>query len=298
MKKMVSFKSDFFELVPDDPMSFALPQLFGEIEKLPPERRRRAVKGDPALQERVTVNEHLWEGNLLRISMDDLPSRAKLTGAMRELDLDDDEGLGNENAFLYFETRKLLVLQRNRNGLSSNGFCEYYAQHSAGSSFTARPVESLAAIEALAGLKEPKRLRVALARAEGMEAFDNLALGTRDATSIFKELNAYGITLEISVRRTGKTMALTAVADWIRRLFDAAKHGAPIEHIEVYGRSQNDERFDLDFLDYRIHDDRPISFEPAPRSRVVPYNLRREALKSAYLSRVSEVGKILGWKGA
>ena len=67
----------------------------------------------------------LTEADMLRIRMEDMPRKANLAGDVDALDLKDDEGLGEETALLYDDHTRLLLLQRNRHGVSASALTSY-----------------------------------------------------------------------------------------------------------------------------------------------------------------------------
>jgi Family of unknown function (DUF6731) len=68
----------------------------------------------------------LWEFEMLHIRMDGIPAKASLDGAIEVFDLDDDEGIGEESAFVYHVGTKTLVVQRNKFGVSSGTLGRYF----------------------------------------------------------------------------------------------------------------------------------------------------------------------------
>ena len=67
--------------------------------------------------------EPVMEGIFTKIRMTGLPVKASSTSdAQEDIDFSDTEGVGESTAFLYVPARKILVLQRNRYGLTTNAF--------------------------------------------------------------------------------------------------------------------------------------------------------------------------------
>jgi hypothetical protein len=65
------------------------------------------------------------DGNMMRIRMDEIPSLASVDGDIAPITFDDDEGLGEETAFLYQIPTRVLMLQRNKFGVSASSFTKY-----------------------------------------------------------------------------------------------------------------------------------------------------------------------------
>src|SRR5438046_1281762 len=68
------------------------------------------------------------EGDMTRIRLTDLPARGSLEGELSAIDLDDDEGLAEQAAFLYRPATDILLLQRNRNSVTARSFARYVAE--------------------------------------------------------------------------------------------------------------------------------------------------------------------------
>ncbi len=86
--------------------------------------------GDPIrlkiLKEVSAGDRTMLVGDMAKIRMTNLPTRIGQNGSEREIDFLDDEGVGEETAFLYDPKRKALALQRNRHGVSYAAFAEYF----------------------------------------------------------------------------------------------------------------------------------------------------------------------------
>lgn len=74
-----------------------------------------------------------WEGTFLRVRNEDLPNRSGPRG-ITDLDLDDDEGLGEHIAFLYDEKTNLLWFQRDKR-IVGKLLCMDYLRKMSGTSF-------------------------------------------------------------------------------------------------------------------------------------------------------------------
>ncbi len=89
--------------------------------------------------------------------MDTLPRKSNVeTGQLTLLDLDDDEGLGEETAFLYDPATHCLTIQRNRFGVSANAFATYCTE--IGAFESALNLEPIISADAIARLQEFDRV--------------------------------------------------------------------------------------------------------------------------------------------
>src|SRR5688572_2971560 len=88
--------------------------------------RNSLTRGTPfRLQEGGKVEGDICEGDLIRIQMDQLPTKADLAGAAAPFPLREDEGIGHATAFLYYIPLRVLLLQRQRSGVSPAAVAGY-----------------------------------------------------------------------------------------------------------------------------------------------------------------------------
>jgi hypothetical protein len=82
----------------------------------------RAVPiGDDYIRlEETSAKDGVTKGDLARIRMNDLPSKASTSSASKPIELDSDEGVVEQAAFLYDSETRILLLQRSRFVFPSN----------------------------------------------------------------------------------------------------------------------------------------------------------------------------------
>lgn len=76
-------------------------------------------------EEQNIGNKRFICGDLERIHMDNLPNKSGASEEPDELDLEDDEGLGYNTAFIYYPTKNILGLQSNITGVGYSRFRDY-----------------------------------------------------------------------------------------------------------------------------------------------------------------------------
>jgi hypothetical protein len=113
--------------MPDGASTFE--QLIEQVDATPPDDNRNLEVGtNPARLQVSGVWNQCREGEMVRIRMDTLPRKASLDGALEDLDFGDDEGLGEETAFLYHPPTRILAIQRNRTGVSASSLVWYFKE--------------------------------------------------------------------------------------------------------------------------------------------------------------------------
>ena len=77
------------------------------------------------LSELNQANKSFLCGDVERIHMDNLPNKSGVSEEPDELDLEDDEGLGYNTAFVYYPAKKILGIQSNITGVSYSRLRDY-----------------------------------------------------------------------------------------------------------------------------------------------------------------------------
>lgn len=106
-------------------------QTLEDVERLPnTQHRTHTVNGFPirlAESSRMPTG-NVFEGDLVKIRMDNLPVKASIRGGKENIDMADDEGIGEETAFAFVPDLDLLIIQRHRLGVTASAFCTYFEQ--------------------------------------------------------------------------------------------------------------------------------------------------------------------------
>jgi hypothetical protein len=89
------------------------------------EQRNKEINGCPVRLSDFEDTNGFIKLDMTKIRMDQVPLVAGLNGDSREIELDEDEGIGEESAYLYNKDLNLLVAQRNRYGVSPSVFASY-----------------------------------------------------------------------------------------------------------------------------------------------------------------------------
>lgn len=70
----------------------------------------------------------IWVGSLVKLREMEKINIYKYSGGKHDIDLTDDEFVGEETSFIYLPSQQILVLQSNKYGVSASGV-EFYFQH-------------------------------------------------------------------------------------------------------------------------------------------------------------------------
>lgn len=116
---------DFFRVVHQKGCKVTFEKALLEIHKLTGKARVHHNGDYPVRLQTLGKHQDTYIGDIARIRMNDIPDKLKLSGEREEIELDDDQGLGEISSFLYHAETSVLILLRNRNAVSLSAFSEY-----------------------------------------------------------------------------------------------------------------------------------------------------------------------------
>lgn len=118
---------DFYRVTVEDKEDREFADLLELALELPNDEGRAQHRSEDAI--RLQSAKHTattWRGDMLRIRMNEAPVKAKLSGETNTIELAEDEGLGEETAFFFNVPTQVLVIQRNRSGVSASALAKYF----------------------------------------------------------------------------------------------------------------------------------------------------------------------------
>lgn len=228
-----------------------------------------------------------WEGDLVRIRMTALPPKAGLDGSMETIDFDDDEGLGEESAFLFHPATRTLVLQYNHFGVTPNLFARYFENIGNLEGM----IELLPAIrpdmmERVADMDEYRVLEIGLAGLENSTALGNQGRSLSGLVDVINEFQAPAARITLSMSHQRGTLArqtLTRTIQWLRGSQQVTK-------IKVTGKDDDESRV-IDLLHYRLVEKDDIELD---EHRRMPYASRRAAVHNAWNRHRNGITQLFG----
>lgn len=279
---------DFYRVDTRNP-SLPFESIIQQISDLPPDEARNVqIRGFPIRLNKSSQRPNFWQGELIRIRMNDLPTKASLSGETEPIDLDDDEGIGEETAFLYHIPTKVLMLQCNRLGVSASAFARYcrsVCQLDDDVAFD--PILKGNVLERLSQMQIVRKFELKVAGLEELEILQGQDRGVDEVLNIKDVFNAPNVSLTVSVGNR-KNISLENVMETARNLFRiAGGNSGNVKKIEVAGASEEDNPTDvIDLLEYWIKE--WINIYPID-SRTISYAERLQALEQAWECRREEL---------
>lgn len=282
---------DFYRVeMPAEPES-PFEDCFKAVQDLPDDDSRTyEINGSPIRMQAYTKYRDIYKGEVIRIRMDDLPVKARLSGETEPLDLDDDQGLGEETAFLYNSTLKVLLLQRNRVGVTASRFIRYFTEmNDIDENIDLQPILQTNALRQLQQMHEVRRLELRFAGLDNMEVFQDLGYGVSGIVELSEQFDAPSISLSIGMGHKKGSLMRDNVIDAVKKVLalPTGLFSNRVDKIRVVGKDDLEgESKILDMLKYRMIEskDVPVSLD----GRLLFAN-RLEALNRAWRTRKQEL---------
>lgn len=286
-------KVDFYRV--DEPNGFDFQRLLTDVYALPPEARNRTGTSWPMRLQECTCDRGVIEGDMLKIRMDEVPLKASLYGSTRPIDLNDDEGIGEETAFYYFVPWRVLLLQRNKHAVSASAFTWYFNHiiSNDGPIIELTPILRSDILQRLAQMTIMRKLNVKIAGIDNADILRNEGFGVEAIINLNNVFAAPTVSVSVSMGRRRGTLSVDNVRETIKRLLRVS--GRDDRHLKKLAvEAQEDYAHTpelLDILKSRIVEE--INVDSA-KDRRLPYERRKSALQEVFSRRRSELSRMFG----
>jgi hypothetical protein len=285
---------DFYRLVmPSGTTAFET--LVEAAGKLPnDESRTRTVNGAPVRlhSSKTTAKQH--EGELVRIRMDTAPARASIKGPLRDFDFGDDEGMGEETAFLYDPTYQILVVQRNHYGVSASSLAGYFEQIGAVTPITLEPIIEPDKLAKFNALTEVRQFQVSVAGIENAATIgqQHPSAGVKKMAELVETFDAPAVNVYLSMEHEHGSLNVQRVKAAAKRFVKIGEDkDARVKKVEISGRTPDDDLIVVDLIKDRMVEEADVVVNPKRR---LPYANRSTALKAAYAARLTQLQALFG----
>jgi hypothetical protein len=230
----------------------------------------------------------LCEGEMVRIRMDQVPLKAKLSGYVAPLELEDDEGIGEDMAFLFYRLTNVLVVQRSRLAVSPARFAGYVeARGGLDGPVIFDPLLQKNALQRLNALNAIRKVEVRLTGVDHPEHLKDEAHGLNGVIDLLGQFDAPDVALTLSMGRTRGSLGVVDCLQSIKTLNRVAgENERNFTKLEVHGQRGPQEPEVIDLVKDRVVE----TFELEPDyHRRISYEARRLALREALRRRMKEV---------
>lgn len=281
---------DFYRVrMPGDvPVPFE-PCIYNVAKSKNDDGRNVVFAGDPIRLHSAQKWDECCEGEMTRIRMDDLPSKASLSGAVEALDLGDDEGIGEQAAFLYHPATQTLLMQRNRSSVSPRALAFYFGEKSGlHDPIFLDPVLTSDAVKRLASMQTITKFRVRVAKVNNAKLFEQGGESLGGMIELLEDFAAPNLEFAVSMGRKRHGSLAATVKQTAMNLLgigNSGKHNR-VTAVELVGRTEDGERDELDLIEQQMSQTALI--ETDDRRRML-YRERQNALREAFKRRVEEL---------
>jgi hypothetical protein len=284
-----SIKIDFYQIqIENQNVNFS--NIIEQVAQTANDSTRNEDKGEGVLLRLQELNRRkelkIWQGEMIRIRMNDLPLKINVDGKVDDLDLDEDEGIGDETAFLFDESTNILVIQRNRNAVTASSFAWYFGKKS-GEQIGLLPLMNDTALKRMAQMSEHRRLEIALAKPQQFKEFADKNLATGALTGLMKYFESLSLHLTVSMGRSDGSLA--QVVSFAKFLYTWAQSNPDeVKSITVSGTSDEGSEI-IDLLADRLVEthvvtvvERKVSSESVRNAVYEAWIKRKQYLKYVY----------------
>lgn len=231
-----------------------------------------------------------WVGHLVRIRMKPLPSRASIKGALSDLELQDDEGLGEHTVFYYDDDTNVLVMSSTQYGVTDATFCQYLAS-ATDLNVSLQYVPDLKGLDDVEGLSRITKFELSLAgfknpvKVEGAHGFVEAVFAAQSA------MQAPVVSMQFSVGTNWRNSSLNPglVKRAVKALYNSTQE-IEVRTLKVDGRTTHEERAIIDLMKGKLvaevaikGDERRVSMHASASAARVAWELYADTLREMYL---------------
>jgi hypothetical protein len=245
---------DFYRVRVEDKQDRTFLNLLETIHDLPDDAGRAQHRSEDAIRlQSMKKGNTSWRGDMLRIRMNEAPVKAKLSGETSAIDLEEDEGLGEETAFLFHAPTNILLIQRNRSGVSASALAKYIKVLGKTNSITFDCILKEDALTRIAKMQNIKTFEIQFAGVQNGQNLRGKGLSAKAMYSMLDRFQAPNATIRLSTGKKQGTLhnVLDAVSDLFGNQADAEPKD--IKRIFVVGsEGDEEERTMIDLLQDRL----------------------------------------------
>jgi hypothetical protein len=255
------------------------------------ETRNEEIDGYPVRLQKAHFSTSYVEADMLKIHMSNLPAKASLDGDIGDLPLTDDEGLGNESAFLYHPPTCAIAVQRNRNGVSHRYISRYFAiKEGLHYPIIINPIVQEDAMERMMRMKETRKMRIKFAGITNDVFLKKQGRAVSDMVDFIQHFKAPSALIELSMGYKRGSLFTERIKAFINKLFVAdLEQDIGIDAMEVSGLLDDDTVDVLDVLSYKMVEIVEVEENSHRRST---YKKRRPEIKQAWDKRRAEIERM------
>jgi phosphotransferase system HPr-like phosphotransfer protein len=297
---------DFYAVQMPESTNLSFEDLLTKVFELSETDRTQTVKWHPVRLHNISevdIDRHkLIEGEIVRIRMNDLPPIAGLDGGVTDLKLKQDEGLGEQTAFLYHPKTQVLVFHTTQVGVSISSFLMYFRMlgksifNLTQDEIFADPLISEGALQKLARMKAIRKFeyKIRCASVNNPNFLKNEDLSLKEDIALISKFKSPTLSLALSVghlKNDSLDMENTkSTIQSMLRLISKNSEEGEVTKIRISGSDEDNDNYHI----YNLIKDvmrESVKLENN-YERSLPYSVRRNALLKAWQKRQDEILRI------
>jgi hypothetical protein len=183
-----------------------------------PDDESRSLDGktDAIRLQFVRESSSFWSGELMRIRMDESFKKANIKGRVEAIEFDEDEGLGEETAFLYDPQLNVLVFHEHRGGVTLTHSAKYFKVMAQMKSVEFAPLLKSDVLDRIANMGVIRRFIVHMAKINNAASLRGRGESTKKVLELTRFFQAPTIQLDLSIGKEETT--LDKVLAFVREL--------------------------------------------------------------------------------
>jgi hypothetical protein len=254
-----------------------------------------SINSFPVRLERLETSENIWEGDMVRIQMNELPDIAKVSGGSQPINVEDDEGLGESTAFLYDAKLQVLVIQRTVSGVSATTFSKYFNHFiDEAGDIGLQVILELDVIQRLNSFNLARRLDIRVAGLDHLSAFNDVERGVEEMIELAKKYQSPTLNLSLSMSHDKENSLsleniISTAKGWLK--IGNSEEKVKVNKLSVSGKEDElSETSIIHLIGKTIRERKEVTLV----NRRLPYQGRRKAINNAWKGRRDDLRKMFG----
>lgn len=276
-----NIKYDFYRVEMPQDSHLRFQAVLNDIYALNGRRRLDESSDHPIRLHFLERRDAIVIGDMAKIKMSDIPGKMKKSGETADLELDDDEGLGEIASFIYHPVTKVFVYMRNRSSVSIVLFNNYIQNKLGVHGINFVPIMHEDAYRRLERLVQIQRLDFEVAAPGNGTIFRELGLSPDGNIGLMNAAPRVRMAIAFSTgHERGTSLPIRAINQLIARVRAAVQPGHDDVSLIVSGREDMMEKEVIDLFEDMLTDSHNVNLRA---QRTITDEQRHHAITSVWL---------------